>query len=53
VGAKAAELVAQKKFGQMVALRGNEIVGVSLEKATAKIKTVTPAWLALADTFFK
>jgi phosphofructokinase-like protein len=53
VGAKAAELVAQGKFGQMVALRGNEVVGVSLEEATAKLKTVPPAWLALADTFFK
>ena len=53
LGAKAAELVAQGKFGQMVALRGNEIVAVSLEEATAKLKTVTPAWLALADTFFK
>ncbi len=53
VGAKAAELVAQGKFGQMVALRGNEVVGVSLEEATVKIKTVPPAWLALADTFFK
>jgi phosphofructokinase-like protein len=53
VGVKAAELVSQGKFGQMVALRGNEVVGVSLEEATAKIKTVPPTWLALADTFFK
>ncbi len=53
VGAKAAELVAQGKFGQMVALRGNEVVGVSLEEATAKIKTVPAEWLKLADTFFK
>ncbi len=53
VGAKAARLVAEGKFGQMVALRGDEVVGVSLEEATAKIKTVTPAWLKLADTFFK
>jgi phosphofructokinase-like protein len=53
VGAKAAELISQGKFGQMVALRGDEVVGVSLEEATAKIKTVTPSWLKLADTFFK
>ncbi len=53
VGAKAAELVAQGKFGQMVALRGNDVVGVSLQEATAKLKTVPPEWLKLADTFFK
>lgn len=53
VGVKAAELVAEGRFGQMVALRGNEVVGVSLEEATAKLKTVSPEWLKLADTFFK
>jgi len=53
VGAKAAELVAAGKFGQMVALRGNDVVGVSLEEATAKLKIVPPQWLQLADTFFK
>jgi 6-phosphofructokinase 1 len=50
VGVAAAELVAAGKFGQMVALRGDKVVGVSLEEATAKLKTVTPEWLALADT---
>jgi 6-phosphofructokinase len=50
VGVKAAELVEAGKFGQMVALRGDEVKGVSLEEATAKLKTVTPEWLALADT---
>jgi len=53
VGAKAAELVAQRKFGQMVALRGNDVVGVSLQEATAELKTVPPEWLKLADIFFK
>jgi ATP-dependent phosphofructokinase / diphosphate-dependent phosphofructokinase len=53
LGAKAAELVSQGKFGQMVALRGNEVVDVSLQEATAKLKTVPPEWLKLADTFFK
>lgn len=53
VGAKAAELVAAGKFGQMVALRGNDVVGVSLEEATSTLKTVPPEWLKLADTFFK
>jgi ATP-dependent phosphofructokinase / diphosphate-dependent phosphofructokinase len=53
VGAKAAELVALGQFGQMVALRGDSVVGVSLEEATSKLKVVTPDWLKLADTFFK
>ncbi|HVO33632.1 MAG TPA: ATP-dependent 6-phosphofructokinase [Elusimicrobiota bacterium] len=53
VGAKAAELVVNGQFGQMVALRGNDVLGVSLEEATSKLKTVPPSWLALADIFFK
>ena len=50
VGVKAADLVASKKFGKMVALRGNDVVGVSLREATSKLKTVPKAWLDLADT---
>jgi len=53
VGTKSAELVAEGKFGQMVALKGNEIVPVSLTEATAKIKTVTPEWIKLMEVFFK
>jgi 6-phosphofructokinase 1 len=53
VGAKAADLVAAGDFGKMVALRGNEVTGVSLEEATSKLKTVPPEWLKLADVFFK
>ncbi len=53
VGVKAAELVAKKKFGQMVALHGNVVVDVSLEEATAELKTVPPEWLRMADIFFK
>jgi hypothetical protein len=34
----------------MVALTGDAVVAVSLEKATAKLKTVTPDWLKLLDT---
>jgi 6-phosphofructokinase 1 len=48
-GVKAAELVHEGKFGLMSALRGTEVVGVPLSEATAKLKTVTPEWLALAD----
>jgi len=53
VGVKAADLVEKGQFGQMVALRGNDVVGVSLAEATAKLKTVPAEWLKLADTFFK
>ncbi len=52
-GYKAADMVKAGEFGKMVALRGNEMKAVSLEEATAKIKTVPPEWLKLADTFFK
>ena len=50
VGVKAAQLVAEGKFGQMVALRGDEVVPVSLEEATGTLKTVPQAWLDLADS---
>lgn len=49
VGVKAAELVHEGRFGDMVALKGDAVVPVSLEAATAKLKTVTPDWLRLAD----
>jgi len=53
VGAKAADLVAAGDWGKMVALRGNEVVPVPLIEATAKLKTVTEDWMALARTFWK
>jgi 6-phosphofructokinase 1 len=53
VGVKAAELVNEGKFGQMVALRGNDVLGVSLEEATAKLKIVSPEWIKLMEVFFK
>jgi len=40
LGIKAAQLVADGKFGQMVSLRGTEIVDVSIAEAVGKIKTV-------------
>jgi hypothetical protein len=33
----------------MAALQGDEIVDVSLEEATRELKTVTPAWYAVAE----
>ena len=51
-GLKAAELAHAGEFGQMAALRGDDIVAVSLEEATAQLKTVTPEWYAVARAFF-
>ncbi|MGH7583306.1 MAG: 6-phosphofructokinase, partial [Gemmatimonadales bacterium] len=42
VGVRAADLAAAGNFGKMVALRGNEVVPVSLAEATATLKTVPP-----------
>jgi 6-phosphofructokinase 1 len=51
-GLKAAELAHNAVFGQMVALRGDDIVVVSLDEATAELKTVPPEWYAVAQAFF-
>jgi ATP-dependent phosphofructokinase / diphosphate-dependent phosphofructokinase len=51
-GLKAAELVEQGRFGQMAALRGDAIVDVSLQEATAALKTVPPDWFGVARAFF-
>jgi 6-phosphofructokinase 1 len=51
-GLKAADLVAEGRFGRMAALHGDTIVDVSLEEATAQLKTVPPEWFAVAQAFF-
>jgi 6-phosphofructokinase 1 len=51
-GLKAADLVEAGTFGRMAALRGDAIVDVSLEEATAQLKTVPAEWFAVARTFF-
>src|SRR5579864_6063278 len=51
-GLKAAELAQTGQFGKMAALRGDDIVAVSLEEATAQLKTVPPEWYAVAQAFF-
>ncbi len=50
-GLKAADLVIEGRFGRMAALRGDDIVDVSLDEATAELKTVTPEWYAVAQAF--
>jgi phosphofructokinase-like protein len=51
-GLKAADLVQEGKFGRMAALQGDNIVDVSLDEATAELKTVPPGWYEVARAFF-
>ena len=51
-GLKAADLVAEGRFGRMAALHGDSIVDVSLAEATAELKTVPEDWYAVAKAFF-
>jgi 6-phosphofructokinase 1 len=51
-GLKAADLVHEGKFGRMAALHGDAIVDVSLEEATAELKTVPEEWYEVARAFF-
>ena len=51
-GLKAADLVHEGRFGRMAALHGDDIVDVSLEEATAQLKTVPPEWYEVAKAFF-
>jgi phosphofructokinase-like protein len=51
-GLKAADLVDEGRFGRMAALQGDRIVDVSLEEATAQLKTVPEDWYEVARAFF-
>src|SRR5215203_5162420 len=51
-GIKAAELVIAGAWGRMAALRGDEVTDVSLEEATAELKTVPTHWYETARVFF-
>jgi 6-phosphofructokinase 1 len=51
-GLKAADLVHEGNFGRMAALHGDAIVDVSLEEATAELKTVPQDWYDVARAFF-
>jgi 6-phosphofructokinase 1 len=51
-GLKAADLVEQGQWGQMAALRGDQIVAVPLAEAVAELKTVPPEWYDVARAFF-
>ena len=51
-GLKASDLVAERAFGQMAALRGDDVISVPLAEATAELKTVPDEWYDVARTFF-
>jgi ATP-dependent phosphofructokinase / diphosphate-dependent phosphofructokinase len=51
-GLKAADLVEAGQFGQMAALRGDEVLSVALSEATAELKLVPESWYEVAKTFF-
>jgi len=51
-GLKAADLVLSGSWGRMAALQGDTVVDVSLDEATAELKTVPPAWYDVAQAFF-
>ncbi len=51
-GLKAADLALGGDFGQMAALRGDDVVAVPLAEATAKLKVVPREWYEVARAFF-
>jgi len=50
-GAKAVDLVINKKFGRMVALSGFKIIDVPIEKAVAELKTVDREFYDITKIF--
>ncbi len=51
-GLKAADLALSGEFGQMAALRGDDVVAVPLAEATAQLKVVPREWYDVARAFF-
>jgi 6-phosphofructokinase 1 len=51
-GVHAIDAVQEQAWGQMVALRGTEIVRVPLSAATETLKTVPPEFYREAEVFF-
>lgn len=52
LGVRAAQCVHEKDFGKMVAVHGNEIVPVSIEKAVGTLRTVPHELYATLKTLF-
>ena len=51
-GIAAIDLVNEKKFGHMAALRGNKILPIQLKDVVGKRKTVDLSLYEMAKTFF-
>ena len=51
-GIKAYDLIKQGVFGRMASLKGKDVVDVSLDEATAKLKTVDLEFYNIASIFF-
>jgi len=51
-GVKAVELVKNKQFGHMVALRGTEVVAIPLHEGVEKLKLVPKELYEMSKTFF-
>jgi len=51
-GVKAVDFILEGKFGLMVSLQGNQIVGVPIEKGTGKLKTVDMDLYNLSKIFW-
>ena len=51
-GLEAADLALGGDFGQMAALRGDDVVAVPLAEATAELKVVPREWYEVARAFF-
>lgn len=52
LGVKAAELIQEKRYGEMTALKGNRITSTPLEKVADGIKTVPLNVYRIAEIFF-
>ena len=51
-GVAAADLIKEKDFGKMVALRGDDIIAVPIEEAVAELKTVDMDLYNIASIFY-
>jgi 6-phosphofructokinase 1 len=52
LGIHAVEMVSEKKFGRMAALKGNKIVDIPIADAIQKLKTVSKEFYEAAKVFF-
>jgi 6-phosphofructokinase 1 len=51
-GVRAFEMVLERQWGQMVALRGNKVIGIPLDEAVRRIKPLDEEIYHVAEVFF-